>query len=280
MSFQTLATSLLVSLAIASPVAVRQTTTDALSTPEPSWDPTTYVWTAGWENEYPIHQSCNDTLRGQLKEALDETVELAKHARDHLLRWGDKSEIARRYFGNSSTLAIGWYDRVVNADKAGMTFRCDDPDRNCATQDNWAGHWRGENATEETVICPRSFEIRRHLSSVCGLGYTVVESPLNTFWATDLLHRVLHVPTISQDLVHHYTEDYAGILELAKTDSSKTVLDSDALQYFAIDAWAYDIAAPGIGCTGELPVTEEKPTSTESSTPTGTQSASKVCIAM
>jgi hypothetical protein len=105
----------------------------------------------------------------------------------------------------------------------------------------------------------------------------VAESPLNTFWATDLLHRLLHVPTISQDLVHHYADDYAGVMKLAKTDPAKTVLDSDALQYFAIDVWAYDIAAPGIGCTGETPELEDSPSATESSTPTNTQSAGKVC---
>ena len=36
--------------------------------------------------------------------------------------------------------------------------------------------------------------------------------------------------------------------------------DSDALQYFALEAWAYDIAVPGVGCPGpaleDLPMTE------------------------
>src|SRR6478735_624618 len=124
----TFITPLLITLSLASPVAVRQaTTTELLSVPEPSSKPSTYEWTAGWTSEYPIHQSCNATLRSQLEEALDETVQLAKHARDHLLRWGDKSEFSQKYFGNSSTLAIGWYDRVISADKTGMTFRCDDP---------------------------------------------------------------------------------------------------------------------------------------------------------
>jgi hypothetical protein len=86
---------------------------------------------------------------------------------------------------------------------------------------------------------------------VCGLGYTVVQSPLNTFWATDLLHRVLHVPRISEGIVDHFAEDYAGVLELAKTEPEKSAIDSDTLQYFAIDVYAFDIAAPGAGCTGE-----------------------------
>lgn len=115
----------------------------------------------------------------------------------------------------------------------------------------WAGHWRAANATQETVICDLSYEKRRWLDGVCGLGYTVAHSPLNTFWATDLLHRVLHVPQISENIVDHFTEDYEEVLELAKTDPAKSAIDSDTLQYFAIDVYAFDIAAPGVGCTGD-----------------------------
>ncbi|KAJ0160195.1 Major allergen Asp f 2, partial [Colletotrichum tanaceti] len=229
-------------------------------------------WSAGWQKTFPIHQSCNVTLRAQLEVALAETQQLAAHARDHILRFGNASEHVRRYFGNASTATpVGWYDRVVNADKTGMTFRCDDPDRNCATQDGWAGHWRGANATQETVICPLSFEIRRPLSAVCGLGYNVANSQLNTFWATDLLHRAFHVPLISEGVVAHYAEDYADALALAKNNASLSVVDSDALQYFAIDVWAYDIAAPGVGCSGELHEEEEE--HTEEPTPTSTTAA-------
>jgi hypothetical protein len=85
---------------------------------------------------------------------------------------------------------------------------------------------------------------------VCGLGYTVAESPLNTYWATDLLHRIFHVPRVSEGVVDHFTEDYEDVLALAKTDPVKSSIDSDTLQYFAIDVYAYDVAAPGVGCSG------------------------------
>ncbi|KFA46811.1 hypothetical protein S40293_05587 [Stachybotrys chartarum IBT 40293] len=265
------AAQLLLSLTAASPIA---TPSSVFATPHPAPTSGSYNWAEGWTSRYPIHQSCNVTLRAQLEEALDETVQLAQHARDHLLRWGSNSEFAVKYFGNHSTAALGWYDRIVAADKTGMTFRCDDPDRNCATQDNWAGHWRGDNATEETVICPRSFEIRRHLSSVCGLGYTVAESPLNTFWATDLMHRLLHVPTISQGIVDHFAEDYAEVVELAQSGDGNSAIDSDAIQYFAIDVWAYDIAAPGVGCSGETPeAVAEEATTTASAAASTTETA-------
>lgn len=143
----------------------------------------------------------------------------------------------------------------------------------------WAGHWRGENATSETVICPLSFEIRRPLSAVCNQGYTVAGSKTNTFWAVDLLHRVLHVPDISEEIVDHYAEDYADALRQAKEEPELSGIDSDVLQYFAIDAWAYDIAAPGVGCTGEPEETDDEdatPTTTTSSEPSATSSAATV----
>ena len=96
-----------------------------------------------------------------------------------------------------------------------------------------------------------SYAKRRYLDSVCGLGYTVAKSPLNTFWATDLLHRVLHVPAISEGVVDHFADGYDGVVEQAKTDPEKSAIDSDVLQYFAIDVYAFDVAAPGVGCTGD-----------------------------
>ncbi len=119
---------------MASPLATEKGTptsliTTATSTPKAD----AYKWSEGWQASFPIHSSCNSTLRAQLQVALDDAVQLAQHARNHLLRFGNKSEIVQRYFGNG-TLAepIGWYDRIVAADKGAMTFRCDDPDGNCA----------------------------------------------------------------------------------------------------------------------------------------------------
>jgi hypothetical protein len=94
---------------------------------------------------FPIHESCNSTLRRQLERALDETVELAAHARDHILRFGSDSPFVQKYFGVSNSTdgtptvstagPLGWYSRVAAGDRGNMTFRCDDPDENCATQD-------------------------------------------------------------------------------------------------------------------------------------------------
>ena len=56
----------------------------------------------------------------------------------------------------------------------------------------------------------------------------------------------------------HFAEDYAGLLELAQEDPAKSAIDSDALQYCAIDVYAHDIAAPGEGCSGNVEEDEEE----------------------
>lgn len=125
----TLGFVLLTGLAQSSPLAQRHSAT--APAPEISQE-----WAHGAVTAFPIHESCNATLHRQLEQALGETVTLAQHAKDHLLRWGGESPIVQRYFGNGSTAGpIGWFERVVAADKATILFRCDDPDGNCATQD-------------------------------------------------------------------------------------------------------------------------------------------------
>ncbi|KAK3064390.1 hypothetical protein LTS18_007597 [Coniosporium uncinatum] len=282
MFFQTLSVAALFvassSAAPASHLVDRQVPTASYPTTE-AWD-----WAAGGSSNFTIHPSCNITQRRQLENALAETIELASHARDHILRWGNSSTFYTKYFGQGPTAEpMGWYSKVASADKTGAIFRCDDPDMNCATQDAWAGHWRGSNATQETVICPLSFEIRRHLDSMCGLGYTVAGSPTNYFWASDLLHRVYHVPKISEGIVEHYSEDYQGVLTLAQEQPELSARDSDALQYFALDVYAFDISVPGIGCTGQAPPPEEAEAGTSSSisaAASATQSATSASSAV
>lgn len=91
-------------------------------------------WNSGAVKEWQIHPSCNASSRHQLSKGLDEAVELASHAKEHILRWGNSSEIYQKYFGNRPTVeAIGSLDIIVNGDKARALFRCDDPDGNCGS---------------------------------------------------------------------------------------------------------------------------------------------------
>lgn len=90
-------------------------------------------WNAGAVDEFRIHQSCNASQAFQLRRGLNEAIELAQHARDHVNRYGSTSDIYKKYFGVSalSTDVIGAFDIVVNGNKAESLFRCDDPDGNC-----------------------------------------------------------------------------------------------------------------------------------------------------
>lgn len=145
----------------------------------------------------------------------------------------------------------------------------------------WAGHWRGENATDETVICDLSYETRRWLISMCSEGYTVAEGATNTFWASDLLHRLYHMPAIGYGYIEHFIESYEDALAFAKNGTTTNTHDSDVLQYFALDAYAYDIALPGVGCAGDSPSDtashESEPTS--SATPTSPEPESATSAA-
>lgn len=132
----------------ASPVSVlRETPSKVIASPVATITSAGYNWSDGWHTSFPIHQSCNSTLRAQLAPALEDAVQLAQHARNHLLRFGHQSDLVKKYFGNGSLAEpIGWYDRVVAANKGAMTFRCDDPDKNCATQ-------TGESSTNNNTAC-------------------------------------------------------------------------------------------------------------------------------
>lgn len=91
------------------------------------------AWDTGAVTAYPIHSSCNATQRAQIAAGLNETILLASHAKQHILRWGNSSELYQRYFGDLPPYeAIGAFDQVVSGDKGAVLFRCDNPDGNCA----------------------------------------------------------------------------------------------------------------------------------------------------
>lgn len=104
-------------------------------------------------------------------------------------------------------------------------------------------------------------------------GYNVANSPANTFWASDLLHRLFHLPKVGEGAVGHYGTEtkYSGVLDLPKENSTYAVRNSDTLQYFALEVYAHDVAVPGIGCPGTFTAT---PTGTADATSEATVAAS------
>ncbi|KAL5314526.1 hypothetical protein ACEPPN_017166 [Leptodophora sp. 'Broadleaf-Isolate-01'] len=238
---------------------------------------TAWAWDEGASSDYTIHISCNATERAQLLRALNESITLAQHAKDHILRFGNSSETYVKYFGNASTTAepAGWFDKLVNGDKTGILFRCDDVDNKCY-QDGWAGHWRGEISPDQTVICPLSFEARWSLEAMCAHGYTVAEQKDSLYFGADLLHRLYHTEKIAEGVVDHYADTQEEILQLAIEHPEEAVRNSATLRHFAVEVYAYDIAVPGQGCAGTVPVASELPASSSavaSATPTSVSSS-------
>jgi hypothetical protein len=113
---------------------------------------------------------------------------------------------------------------------------------------------------------------------MCGLGYTVAGGATNTFWASDLLHRLYHMPAVGYGYIEHYIETYEDAVAFAQNGTMTNSHDSDVLQYFALDAYAYDIANPGVGCTGSSGAVAEA-VSTASATPTASVAASQTSSA-
>jgi hypothetical protein len=117
-----------------------------------------------------------------------------------------------------------------------------------------------------------SYEIRKPLEGMCMFGYNVANGATNTYWASDLLHRLLHIPKVGEGVVEHYTTEakYPGVISLAKENATYAVRNSDTLQYFALEVYAHDVAVPGIGCSGTYSATP---------TPAATASASRATSA-
>lgn len=118
---------------------------------------------------------------------------------------------------------------------------------------------------------------------MCGFGYDVANGPTNFYWASDLLHRLLHVPKVGEGIVEHYAGEYNEVIELAQSHSDEAVRNSDTLQYFALEAYAYDIALPGEGCAGKWTATSSEvasstpaPSATVSEPATVTSDAAQV----
>lgn len=123
---------------------------------------------------------------------------------------------------------------------------------------------------------------------MCAYGFTVAQGALSFYFGSDLIHRLLHMPSVGEGVAEHFADSYTECLELARTEPAQAVRNSHTLQYFALDAYAFDVAVPGEGCTGKPAKEEEKeeghgghgsaspPTTTTSSEPSATSAAAAV----
>ncbi|TNY23476.1 putative peptidase family-domain-containing protein [Rhodotorula diobovata] len=205
-------------------------------------------------SDVQIHESCNASQSAYLRNGLDDMKRIAEHAHDRILTLGEQDPLYVKYFGNaSSAAASGLYAQIVWGNKPGVLLRCDNPDGNCAELTSagpWAGHWRGQNATEETVICEPSYANRLHLASLCWDGNEIGVTPASQWLAADLLHRLMHIPSVTYNHVEHAADTYPDVLALAASNSSLAAYNQATFQLYALDAYAQDVAFPPSGCVG------------------------------
>ncbi|GAA5852204.1 hypothetical protein JCM3766R1_006818 [Sporobolomyces carnicolor] len=231
-----------------------------------------------------IHESCDAGQAHFIRAGLDDMNLLAKHAYDRILKYGETDELYVKYFGNaSSATAAGFYAQLLYGNKPGVLFRCDNPDGNCnevTAEGPWAGHHRGRNATEQTVICPPTYTRRMQLSTLCWDGVEIGSLPPARWLATDFMHRLIHIPSITYGHISHAADSLGGVLELAANNDSMTVSNQNTFQFYALDAYAYDVVWPGKSCVTANPPHDESShgapaaaSSTTSSAPTATATA-------
>ncbi|WVQ83153.1 hypothetical protein IAT38_005291 [Cryptococcus sp. DSM 104549] len=227
-------------------------------------------------SDITIHESCNSTQRRMLETALADTFEVATFAKEYVTTNGAQDPIFLKYFGNdtgSYSQVVGIWEAFLTSNKDGVILRCDNPDGNCG-QAGWRGHWRGDNATSETVICDLSYTDRLYNQNFCMGGWSVAKSPISTYWSIDLIHRFFHVPATTNGLVGHYAEDLAEVLELAEHNATFAAIDSDALQYFAAHVYALEVAKGGDECIGTIEHTHEHTESSSSAAAPASTSSS------
>ncbi|PWN18795.1 zincin, partial [Microstroma glucosiphilum] len=200
-----------------------------------------------------IHESCNASQKLQLERGLFDMKRLCRTAVDHILEHGNQSAVFTSYFGEGADPAVplGIFERLLRGDKSDTLIRCDDPDHNCATQEGWNGHWRGENATGETVICPLSFETRLPIEKTCAGGFQLARDNVNIYWGADLLHRAMHFPALTNEHVTHLADEYAALLELAHHSPEEAVRNQHTIQDFAFEVFSRKYITPE-GCVGEV----------------------------
>lgn len=207
----------------------------------------------GWaEPFFPrIHHTCNETNARMLTPALKDSLEVSAYAKNRLLNYGKDNTFYQRWFGNGSIFTVyGVLDYLVESAKDGILYRCDDVDGQCATHSTtWPGYHRS-SAPKETVICDLFYNSKKPLSTICSDG-TILEVGPKHYAGVDLLHRYLHVPSMSSDgYIAGYAEELSEVLDYAKHNSTYAVRNVDSYLHYLADVYSTAVI-PG-GCMGSL----------------------------
>jgi len=134
-----------------------------------------------------------------------DTYEVASFAQEYVAKNGPTDPVFQLWFGNATdsySKVLGVWESLLTSNKEGVLLRCDNPDGNCQF-DGWRGHWRGDNGTSETVICDASYTDRQFNTAFCAYGFELATTKPQLYWSVDLIHRLFHVPQITNGLVDH-----------------------------------------------------------------------------
>ncbi|KAL8669540.1 MAG: hypothetical protein Q9168_005872 [Polycauliona sp. 1 TL-2023] len=147
-------------------------------------------WDNGAVSDFIIDESCNATEVTQLRKGLADAITLADHAKHHILRYANGFEHYRKYFGDApSGEAIGYFEKAGAATGTAPTPPA-----------------KPSSAPSPTPPASLSNSSAPSATPVAG-------SETNTYFGSDLLRRLYHMPAFGdENYVEHFVEDYAGAL--------------------------------------------------------------------
>lgn len=206
----------------------------------------------GWSNPtFPeIYHTCNETNIRMLNAALKDSVEASAFAKSRLLDYGVDDVYYKRWFGNGSIFTVmGVLDQLVESSKENVLLRCDDIDGLCAANPGYYPGYHRASAPSETVICDYFYTSKKPLSNICFEGAIVDVHPKH-YAGIDILHRYLHLSSMSFSYVAEFVEELDEIVDYAENNSTYAVRNTDNFLYYIADVYSSSVI-PG-GCLGNL----------------------------
>lgn len=117
-----------------------------------------------------------------------------------------------------------------------------DIDGLCAANPNYyAGIITVNLLQAETVICDYFYTSKKPLSTICFEG-TIVDVGPKHYAGIDMLHRYLHVPTMSMDgYVGEYAETLEEVVDYAQNNATYAVRNTDNYLYYLADVYSASV---------------------------------------
>lgn len=200
---------------------------------------------------YPSIENCNATQVKMINKYYQDLLEVSSVARAHLINNGVDDAFEHWFGKNGNPLTVlGAIDNIVEGDKSGALYRCDDIEGSCAEHPTeWPGYHR-VNASQETVLCELFFTSKKPLEDMCAIG-NITTVGAKKIAGIDLFHRFLHIESINKGFIAEYAETMDEIVDYAENNSTYAVLNTDSILYYLAETYALGLQEGG--CLGEYP---------------------------